>query len=412
MDMKQKTKLRETLTARRAEQFAFLADLVRQSSENPPGDCREIATYLSAYIGSLGLNVSKYPKPEGDAVINEQGLTNLVVRHVFGDGPTIALVAHADTAIAGANWTHDPFEAPIVDGHMYGCGVVSAKGALAAYVFALLALRDHPQGLSGTVELHITFDGQTGGDLGGRWLLSSKLVAPDLAIAAGTTHSLITAASGCLQLDVTIKGRAASASRPEQGVDALEAAARVMAALYDLREVNAKIKSKVAGIGGPSVIVSNVKGGESPRNVAACATITVSRQLIPEEDPTKVERALTTLIGTAAVKVPGVLCKVRRKALFLPMLATEGTEKLIAAFQRHAPDVLGNQLKTMGTAMDTDGRHYANAGIPTVLYGVGPENPVDANVEGVDEVLALDDLRRSTELLVLVLSDLLAADAR
>jgi len=407
MDENQKIRIHGFLTARRSEQFAFLEAMIHQPSENPPDTCQGIASYIAGYLKIMGFSVLKYPEPEAAADINDGGIVNLVVRHEFGDGPTIALVAHGDTAVVGPDWTRDPFGAEIDQGNMYGRGVVASKGALATYVYALLALRDRAEGLKGAIELHITFDGESGGDLGCRWLLANKLVAPDLVIAAGTTHNLITTATGFLFLEVEIKGRSAPASMPQAGIDTLEAAAKVMTAIYELRQSYSKIRSRVEGIGSPSIVISQVHGGESSRSVAGRTLLHIDRRLIPGEDPAKVENDLTTLIGTSVVQVPGVLCKVRRKGLSSPMVAHKNAPRLIDAFQSYAPEVLGAQLEIEGTPMDTDGRHYANAGIPTVLYGVGPKNPGDANVGGPDEVLSLDDLRRSTELLTLTLSDLL-----
>ncbi len=47
-----------------------------------------------------------------------------------------------------------------------------------------------------------------------------------------------------------------------------------------------------------------------------------------------------------------------------------------------------------GVPLYTDARHYASAGIPTVLYGAGPKTLQEANGHGADECLRLDDLRR------------------
>ncbi len=54
-------------------------------------------------------------------------LTNLVVRHRFGEGPTIALNAHGDVVPPGEGWTRDPYGAEVVDGWMYGRGVAVSK---------------------------------------------------------------------------------------------------------------------------------------------------------------------------------------------------------------------------------------------------------------------------------------------
>jgi acetylornithine deacetylase/succinyl-diaminopimelate desuccinylase-like protein len=71
--------------------------------------------------------------------------------------------------------------------------------------------------------------------------------------------------------------------------------------------------------------------------------------------------------------------------------------------------VLGEEPKAHGVPLYTDARHYAAAGIPTVLYGAGPRSPLEANAHRADERLRLDDLRRATEIVALAIADLLEA---
>ena len=71
-----------------------------------------------------------------------------------------------------------------------------------------------------------------------------------------------------------------------------------------------------------------------------------------------------------------------------------------------APSRIG-QIPTYGVPLYTDARHYAAAGIPTVLYGAGPRTLAEANAHAADERLALADLRQATEVVALALYDLL-----
>jgi acetylornithine deacetylase/succinyl-diaminopimelate desuccinylase-like protein len=111
-------------------------------------------------------------------------VTNLVVRHRFGDGPTIALNAHGDVVPPGDGWSSDPYGAHIRDGYMIGRGAAVSKSDFATYAFALRALIDTDQPLRGTVELHLTHDEESGGLLGPGWLLANGIVKPDFAVCA------------------------------------------------------------------------------------------------------------------------------------------------------------------------------------------------------------------------------------
>src|SRR6516225_432897 len=149
----------EWLRDRRAAQTEFLAELVRMPSDNPPGDCAGHAERTAQLLEAMGLRVERHAVPAD--LVRAHGLasiTNLVVRHRFGDGPTVALNAHGDVVPPGEGWTADPYGAEIRDGWMYGRGAAVSKSDFSTYAFALLALLQASEKLRGTVELHFTYD--------------------------------------------------------------------------------------------------------------------------------------------------------------------------------------------------------------------------------------------------------------
>lgn len=412
MNAEQDTKIKGYLTKNRAVQFGFLTELVRRRSDKADLDQSAFVEFLSDHMRAFGFDVDLHEVPEDFCQIHGQSqVTNLVCRRYFGEGPTVALSVNMDTAPAGANWRRDPFSGAIENGRMYGRGSVRSKGSLAAYVFAVQALAEIEKTVSGTIELHITWDGEAGGELGVGWLLSQEHVMPDAVICPGTTHSVISAANGVLQLEVDIKGHGAPATRPADGNDALEAASRVMAKVYGMREVYAKVRSDVPGINSPSIVVSEIAGGESGRNIAERCRLTVTRSLIPEEDARGVENEITNMIGVEVTGVHGVLCKIRRIGLSLPLIAGDKAKVIVDRFQALAETLFDVKLPELGTPDGTMARHYAARDIPVVLYGVGPANPADAQVGAANEVLDLDDLRVSTELLSHVLAEMLDVHA-
>jgi acetylornithine deacetylase/succinyl-diaminopimelate desuccinylase-like protein len=108
-------------------EVAFLAELVKVPSDNPPGDCAAHAARARALLEALGLKVEADNVPP--AIVAAAGMksaTNLIVRHRFGGGPTIALNAHGDVVPPGRGWTRDPYGAVVEDGPhgkaMYGRG--------------------------------------------------------------------------------------------------------------------------------------------------------------------------------------------------------------------------------------------------------------------------------------------------
>jgi succinyl-diaminopimelate desuccinylase len=394
------------------DQVKFLAELVRVPSDNPPGDCAPHAQRTAQLLEALGFTVERHRVPDAD--VQAHGMvsaTNLVVRHRFGDGPTIALNAHGDVVQPGAGWTMDPYGAEIRDGVMYGRGVAVSKSDIATYAYALRALQRSGRALRGSVELHITYDEEAGGLVGPGWLLAQGLTKPDYAISAGFSYSVVVAHNGCLHLEVRIEGRSAHAARPDTGVDALEAATRVLSALYELRKGYAATHSKIPGIDHPTLVVGLIKGGINTNVVPDVVTLRIDRRIIPEESPEVVERELTGWLQTQGSALPGIHLTVRRILLARPFVPVPGQEQLVAALQRRAREVLGEDIPTNGVPIYTDARLYTEQGIPTVLYGAGPRSLLEANGHRADEKLVLEDLRKATKVIALAVADMLSGES-
>jgi acetylornithine deacetylase/succinyl-diaminopimelate desuccinylase-like protein len=100
---------------------------------------------------------------------------------------------------------------------------------------------------------------------------------------------------------------------------------------------------------------------------------------------------------------------VHRLLLAEPLVPQPGTDRIIAAIQRHAKQILKVDVPVMGVPLYTDARHYAAAGIPIVLYGAGPRSILEANAHNANENLRLNDLRAATKIVALTVVDLLIA---
>jgi acetylornithine deacetylase/succinyl-diaminopimelate desuccinylase family protein len=386
----------------------FLKGLVRVPSDNPPGDCAPHAQAAQALLEKLGFKVERHKVP--DDLVKKYGMesvVNLVVRERFGPGPVIALNAHGDVVPPGRGWRHDPYGAVEKGGAIYGRGAAVSKSDFATYAFALLALKDNPAGLKGTVELHLTYDEEAGGYVGPKWLLDRKISRPDFAISAGFSYAVVTAHNGVLHLEVTVKGRQAHAAMPETGADALHATTSVLNAIYRERARLAKRKSKSPGIGSAKINVGLISGGINTNVVPDRIVMRIDRRLIPEENGAKVEKELIALIKRAA-KARDIAVECRRVILAEPLKPVKGTERLVEPLRRHARRVLKTAIAVKGVPLYTDARHYAAHGIPTVLYGAGPRTILEANAHGANEHIKLSDLKAATRVIEATLRDLLS----
>ena len=99
----------------------------------------------------------------------------------------------------------------------------------------------------------------------------------------------------------------------------------------------------------------------------------------------------------------------RRIMMAEPLRPLDGVDAMVATISRHATALMGEDVAPTAVPLYTDARHYAAAGIPTVLYGAGPHTILEANAHAADEHLQLSDLRAATEVVALSLADLLRA---
>ena len=401
--------IRDWLTGQREAQTAFLAEMVKVPSDNPPGDCAAHAARTAELLEGLGLVVERHAVPE--ALAREHGMvsvTNLVVRHRFGPGPVVALNAHGDVVPPGEGWTQDPYGAAVVDGWMVGRGAAVSKSDFATYTWALLALREAGALAAGTVELHFTYDEEIGGEVGPGWLLREGITKPDLSLGAGFSYGVTNAHNGCLHLEVQVDGKSAHAAMPFTGVDALEAATGILGALYEWRKGLAQRVSAIAGIGAAQMTVGLIKGGINTNVVPDRVTLRLDRRMIPEEQPEAVEAELRGVIEQAAAAFPAARLTIRRILLARPLVPLPGGQRLTELLCARASAVMGEPVTTCGVPLYTDARLYAEAGVPVVLYGAGPHTIEEANAHRADERLPLSDLYKATEVVALTLHDLLA----
>jgi succinyl-diaminopimelate desuccinylase len=384
------------------EEVRFLQALVRVPTDTPPGDNAPHAVRTSELLHGFGLVAERHAVPEAE--VRAQGMasiTNLIVRRLYGAGPTIALNAHGDVVPPGEGWRHDPYGGEVIDGKLYGRAAAVSKSDFATFTFAVRALEAVARPKRGAVELHFTYDEEFGGELGPGWLLKKGLTRPDLLIAAGFSYQVVTAHNGCLQMEVTLHGLASHAAYPSTGIDALQAANALLTALYAHNAVLRQRRSGVEGISHPYLNVGRIDGGSNTNVVPGKVTIKLDRRMIPEEDATKVEAEVRALIAQAvAAHDPRVKVEVRRLLLARALQPQSGNAALVAAIQRHAAAVFG-------TPLYTDVRLYGEHGVPAVIYGAGPRTVLESNAKRADEHLLLEDLRKATKVVARTLAELL-----
>lgn len=415
------------------EQIQFLQALVRIPTDTPPGNNTPHALHTAQLLTDMGLAPEAYEVPaETVKAYGMQSVTNLIVRRKYGDhcrdsispsennsprGLTIALNAHGDVVPPGDHWSYPPYGGVIANDAIYGRATAVSKSDFATYAYALRALEAIAPPSHGSIELHLTYDEELGGELGPLWLLKNNLTKPDMVIAAGFSYAVITAHNGCLQMKVTVKGQMAHAAIPHTGVDALQATTHILNALYAHNIDCQSITSSVPGIEHPYLNVGRIEGGTHTNVVPGSVTFYLDRRMTPEENPDQVEQWIRRIITQAvdsynqqhpAASAP-IHCAIDRLLLAQPMRApvdNHAVNTLTETLQKHGQTLFGCTIPNMGTPLYTDARHYAHYAIASVLYGAGPRTVLESHAKRADERLQLADLRGATKVIARTLFDL------
>jgi succinyl-diaminopimelate desuccinylase len=415
-----KESLVQWIEEHQAEMIDFLKKIVQVPSDNPAGDCYPIAAFLHHQLQELGfVDVSLLEVDEEEVkAAGMISLANVLSSTEFGNGAgtNIVLNAHGDVVPPGLGWSVDPYGGEIINGKMYGRGVAVSKSDIAAYSYAVLAIKlakiSHP--LHGKVDLAFTFDEETGGELGPKRLLDQGNISPDQAIAAGFTYSAVNAHNGCLHFEVKTTGKSAHAALPHTGIDALEATTKILNGLYEYRQTLAANKSSVPGIDHPTLVVGLISGGINTNVVPDECTIRVDRRLIPGEDGDQAEADFRKVVEESVRTTQGIKLEIRKILHAESFGPVPEDSPLISALSTNWRSIMKGKgdLAINGVPIYADARHFYEKGIPTIMFGVGPKLLEEANGHRADENIRIDDLVDATKIIACTLYDLLAGGKR
>jgi succinyl-diaminopimelate desuccinylase len=199
---------------------------------------RARADYLRSVLESWGLPVEEFRAP--DARVSCGYRPSLVARLAGRRRhPALWIMSHMDVVPAGPRelWHHDPYDARVENGRIYGRGTEDNQQELVASLFAARALKD--SGLVPAMDLCLLLvaDEENGSDFGAGWLLEHHelcrpedlLIVPDAGDAQGLM--LETAEKSIAWIKFTSFGRQAHASAPHHGANAHRVGANLLVRL-------------------------------------------------------------------------------------------------------------------------------------------------------------------------------------
>ncbi len=273
---------------------ASLGDLVRIPSVNPhhagarSGDAgeRRIADWLAERAEALGAEVVT------DHVTD--GRCNVYATFAGRSDRILAIDVHLDT-VGVEHMTREPFDGAVEGTRVYGRGAVDTKASLAVVLAVLGELRSQGRRPVPTVQVVGTVGEEMRGMIGAAryrdWLRDNGGAVDRLIVAEPTGCAPVHGHKGGCDLEVVVHGEAAHSAQVSAGVNAVSAAARVVAAID---EEHARLAGShwPTPVGAGSVTAVGIAGGIAPNIVPDRCEVSINRRTAPGE---KVENVLATL---------------------------------------------------------------------------------------------------------------------
>lgn len=363
------------------ETIAFLRDLVRVPSVNPPGDIAEAVNVCARPLQEAGFQVR--------TLAHAPGKLNLVAEWGAAEGPLLAFNAHLDVVPIGDEgaWSHPPFGAEIADGRVYGRGAGDDKASVTAQVMGAIALARSGVPLRGRLAVTEVADEETSGDGAIHVIEEAGLNPFGVIVGEQTLNRVAIGEKGTAGVNIVVTGRTAHGALPWEGANAIEGIAHVIVALG--KELQPQLRERTHPYFMPSsASVNLIEGGVKANVVPDRCAIFIDRRLIPGEDPLETTAEIRAIATQAIADLPGIAVEVRPSFEMRAATMSEPDGDLAQAMLA-ANSFLGLSTELTGFSMATDGRHFGAAGYPTIIYG--PGDPKLAHVPdewvGIDEVL-------------------------
>ncbi|MEK6973474.1 MAG: M20 family metallopeptidase [archaeon] len=266
-------------------------DLVSIRSDTPNNFEGNVGEYIFNYLKDIGI------KSEKQIFDKEKNRFNVIVCE--SQNASLLVNGHMDTVPAGQGWKYNQF-GEIVDGKVYGRGSSDTKGNIAC---VLAAMKEHFN-----ENIAYVFNVEEENSLEGikkvMELRESRFKNVKYSISLEPTNGKIMIGNkGQYTLEVIAEGKAAHASVPEKGENAIYRLAKIVGKLEKYNKELSKRKYDL--FGKASTNVGIIQGGNAVNSVPDFARIEVDRRVLPNENPKEVEkefRALTAPFKTNFIK--------------------------------------------------------------------------------------------------------------
>jgi succinyl-diaminopimelate desuccinylase len=398
--------------------LTYLKDLVRMPTVNPPGaHYQELCEYAMERLRQMDCEVELVQVPQ----VHEHDLypfgkghprMSLVGRYrkSRAERPGLHLSGHYDVVPAGTSWQRDPFRPEEDNGRLYGLGTSDMKGGIASIMGVVQALHETHTTLRNGLTFSFTPDEETGGLAGMGYLVQQRIIRADFGIITEPSqpHFVRIGHRGVLWVEVVTRGKTAHASMPYRGINAFKKLLRVAQGLEALeRELEGKITAAPVMTEQekhPTICIGSVvQGGVKTNVVPDECSMMLDRRLIPEETTREAFDEIRSVVEMLQRDDPELRVELTQHLGI--EAASIATDSLLSQTVATCHAQIHGHQPAMAISPGFNDTHYLirDLGIPALTYGPG----TTGTAHTPDEYIVIDDLTKTTQVLVQVALTLL-----
>jgi succinyl-diaminopimelate desuccinylase len=358
--------------------LTLLKELVAANSENPQTDTMEVAKILRDHMYSHGIACTS---------IGSKTRPNLIFSSHEGQKGDLLMHGHMDTVPIGPseNWTHDPFSSEIVEGRLYGRGACDMKGPVAALMETLILYTEEHH--TKPLIVLTTSDEETGCYGAEEVATSGFLDGISFGVCAEPSSlQVLIGEKGLFWSKVVAKGRSAHGSRPEEGINAIQAcldAIRIITDepfFYESDEL----------LGTPTINIGVIEGGIKVNVVPDSCEAQLDMRLVKGQDPDTLLTAMNARLDSA-----GLSDRVHVEYIYGKSAVLTPIDSRIVKVARAAVELVTGSAPVLSSA--TYGTDCSvlqpKVGIQNVICGPGSIE----QAHQPDEYIRLDELYQSVD---------------
>jgi acetylornithine deacetylase/succinyl-diaminopimelate desuccinylase family protein len=356
------------------------------------GEEKQAADFLVNEFKAMGLEVR--------VMEEETNRSNVIARLKGKVGkPVLVFNGHVDTVPTGdlSLWSVDPFAGIVKDGKLYGRGSCDMKGGIAAMTEAVKAIQDSGQELRGDILLECVVDEERGGYKGTKYVTDNGVLGDFCINCDGGDLMVGICSKGDYGVEITAHGKAAHASRPELGVNAVHQMIHLANEIRRIPRRNGWSKRRHRQVGPPLINVSVFEGGLQRNMVPDYCRMVVDRRTVPTyETMDDARREIKEVIEQQRRHDPHL--KVTMKEIIdVDAYEISSSEPVVRVLLTAGKKVLGWKPRLSGCKGFTDGHWLTvNHGIPCATFG-----GLGKGVHGVDEYADLESFVKSAKVYAL-----------